>query len=82
MRKRNNVIGKQGEHMGYIIETNSGIIHIDKFGNWWLGGVADNNGVALFGHREDAIRKANKIKKQRPDLISWTKTLPVSYCVA
>ncbi len=79
---KNKTIGKQGEHAGYIIETSGGIIHVDKFGLWWLGGTADNNSISLFGHREDAIYTAKKIKRQRPDLIKWTKTLPVFYCVA
>lgn len=80
--KKKLIIGKQGEHVGYIIQTGGGIIHIDNLGNWWLGGTADDNGIALFGHRDDAIRTAKKIRGQRPDLIEWTKTLPVFYCVA
>ena len=81
MKKKNQVIGKQGQHAGYIIRTNSGIIHVDNLGNWWLGGTADNNSVALFGYRDDAIKIAKKIRGQRPDLIKWTKTFAVFYCI-
>jgi len=83
---KNKKIGEMGEFQGWIIRTNTGVIFFDDKGEWWLGGwtlwsSAVYNirrfGVPLFGHRIDAQKMAKKIKRQRPDLISWTKTTPV-----
>lgn len=74
---KNKVIGKRGEPQGYVIRTDSGFIHIDEEGEWWLGGSCSVVGIALFGHRVDAITAAKKIRRQRPDLIKWTQTIHV-----
>ena len=76
----NKKIGIFGIHIGWIIQTNCGPIHFDKNGDWYLGG-GDTAIALFFQDRKRAIRVAKKIKKQRPDLIKWTKTLPVHYSV-
>lgn len=67
-------IGILGEFLGWAISTNRGIILMDKNGNWFLGG---NAVVALFEVRQDAFKIARKIKKERSDLIQWTKIIHV-----
>ena len=73
---KNKEIGERGRLEGYIIRTDSGFIHTDEEGQWWLGG-GSQVGVALFRDRWQARKIAKKVKRQRPDLISWTKTIPV-----
>jgi len=69
-------IGTIGEFQGWAILTNRGIIRMDKFGIWFFGATAT---VVLFVFRQDAIKGAKKIKQERPDLVQWTKTIPVHY---
>lgn len=73
---RDKEIGKRGRLEGFVIRTDSGFIHIDKDGQWWLGG-GSSVGIAIFRDRWYAIKMAKKVRKQRSDLISWTKTIPV-----
>jgi len=73
---KNKEIGERGRLEGFIIQTNSGIIHIDEDGQWWLGG-GSSVGIAIFRDRWQAIKIAKEVKRQRPDLIDWTKTVRV-----
>ena len=74
---KNKEIGEQGRLEGYLIRTNSGLIFIDKDGQWWLGGTPSRMGVAIYRDRWQAIKMAKKVKHQRPDLIKWTQTVRV-----
>ena len=76
---KDKTIGKFGEFQGWIIKTNHGPIYIDEEGRWWLNCSEAFGGIAIFGHREDAKKMAKKIKRQRSDLIDWTKTIPTFF---
>jgi len=76
---RNKIIGKCGDFEGWIIKTDISPIYIDEDGRWWLDCSEGIGGIAIFGYRQDAIKMAKKIKRQRPDLIGWTKTVPTFF---
>jgi len=74
--KKNKGIGERGKLEGFAIRTDSGFIHVDENGQWWLGG-GSSIGIAIFRDRWQAIKMAKKIRRQRPDLIGWTQTVRV-----
>jgi len=55
----------------YAIETDKGYIHIDFKGKWWFGGIGV--GLAVFRTKKEADLFRRKIKRDRPDLVGWTK---------
>ena len=61
--------------LGWLIETNEGIIEFDESGVWWFS--TGYGGIGLFENRKEAIVVAHKCRTQRPDLITSTKTRAV-----
>ena len=59
----------------FVIETNNGIIHINSKGEWFLGGNVD---VAAFKNKKEANLFRRKVRRERPDLIDWTRIKRIS----
>lgn len=78
MSNKNNIIG-------YIIETNHGILFQDKTDSnmFWLGGSLSLIKVAFFRDKKSAQRFAQKSKRHSNkkfyalDRIKWTRILPI-----
>jgi hypothetical protein len=77
---KNKKIAENITFAGWAIATDAGIIMVDSLtGDWWLGGHS-KVGIGIYAYRGEAIKIARKIRKQRPDLIHWTRTIPVYDC--
>lgn len=75
--KKDKKIENQGNQIGWVIQIPGGFI---DNGLWWLGGGKDV-GIIVFADRKDAMETARKIRKQRPYLARWTKTIPAFWAV-
>jgi hypothetical protein len=64
--------------LGWSIQTASGVIFIDKKGKWWF--QEPGCGIAVYHDKKEAQKIAQKIRRQMPELIGWTKIVPVYGC--
>lgn len=73
-------IMKRKREAGWIIDTNSGLIGCDKEGRWWFsGGTAVH--IAIFKDKKQAMKIRKKVYTERPDLITRSWVLKLSFCV-